>query len=160
MHVQRLEHLIQTLREVKVRDEAQGHSHFYMGDWANKNTIDCETVCCALGWECTTPEAQAQGLFLSVGYTEYGYGVGDIPKHHYGFSAGARYFDISLDASEMLFAPYHYTGDRHIAADITIDQVIGRIECLLKHGEEELHLYVERALEAYRLSQLPKETNS
>lgn len=130
MNVENLLHIIETLQEVQRRDVEQEHSHFKMAYWISSEyvqEVDCNTIACALGWESLTPYAHDRGLRMTfsepIFVNEFG--------HWYGFSAGARYCDISKRTSMLLFE-----GGRYKEQSVKPEDVIARIQHLIAVGEE------------------------
>jgi hypothetical protein len=138
MNKKRLEHLIETLENVKKRDKKDDHKHFDMSVWRGddpEKEVDCGTTACALGWEATTPYARSRGLKL-IGNNMDGvypsFKRRGSTVEYSGFDAAAVYFDISHDMAEALFDPDSY-GDRY--EDITPKHVIKRVKYFLKGGK-------------------------
>lgn len=146
----RLEHLIETLKTVKV----QG-LRFDMRDWITRT--DCGTACCAAGWACFSPNFRAQGLQMEDDLdqvvetpTEYAanydrmnsdypdgdnYSAGPVYKGHGGFRALEMFF--GPEARRIFDAEAYFPADtsldvvfRH-QSEITPDQVIVRIREVL-----------------------------
>lgn len=102
---------------------------------------ECGTAACALGWAAVHPEFNACGLELDRD------ACGTAPKHagFLGYSAGEKFFGITIQESEFLFSycggwhPYKM-GSRYIACTSLPFrerpiEVMSRIrEVLLHHG--------------------------
>lgn len=114
MNIDRLKHLITVLAAV--------HSeNFEIGYW--KDTRDCGTVACALGWAGSDPRFKAEGLQLEhPSYAPYFQGFT-------GYAAGAQFFGITRGQSEYLFNPDEYAPG--LNEQVTPADVIARIEELL-----------------------------
>ena len=73
-----------------------------------KNTTECKTVGCALGWACTMPRFRKAGLSLfkrsnSWDHIYVALKSGDSIK--LDFDAGAELFGVGIDESMILFHP-------------------------------------------------------
>lgn len=141
MHVERLQHLIKTMREVQSRDAAQGHSHLKMSTWIDTEktepftglpVIECNTVACAAGWEATTKYAQEQGLTLGK-HGEIRYRGEHLWTNE---TALSLYFDLSDFVISSLFFGTSYAGRYYQDIEITPQNVIDRVTYLLEVGAE------------------------
>ena len=134
MHVDRLQHLLQTLLEVQARDEKEGHSHFFMGTWYQKVSDPCGTTACALGWEAQTEYALERGLFLNKSLGRVSYEIDTVSSE--GYSAATDYFNFSNHLiAESLFCPSAYIKIDDSDSLIMIKHVIDRINYILTIGE-------------------------
>ena len=141
MNIQRLHRLIQIME--KVRDEKRP---LYMGAWVMRQYDDwgglrpipslatppeeCGTASCALGWAARDHEFIKEGLSLSGVAPHY---IG--PYHdYYGYTAGAKFFGITMDQSLHLFSPDAY-GVEISPSDITPDMVIEHIREVMRDGK-------------------------
>lgn len=105
MNKERLEHLIEVLKEVPPND-------FDMSLW------QCGTQACAMGWACRDPQFRKEGLTTTRG----GHSSTPAFEGHQAFYAAAKFFGISRNDAGMLFSPSAYDFDNP-----TVSQVIGRI---------------------------------
>lgn len=150
MNVERLQHLIETLREVQSRDAAQGHSHFNMGNWIDhakavdgKLLVTCETVACAGGWEASTKYAQERGLYLDTN--------GDICMWDnqvglrlYNEEALQQYFDVPGFITTSIFFGSSYTMVRNGYENVKPQNVMDRVTYLIEVGVDEYRTAVEK----------------
>ena len=61
MNTERLEHLITIMQDVTIL-----RKKFDMNAWATRDTNECGTTCCALGWAALDPKCMAEGLYLQA----------------------------------------------------------------------------------------------
>lgn len=74
----------------------------------------CGTTACALGWAAVIPGFRRAGLRLAgMGVSLHHGGHEYVPMYegYSGFSAGAKFFGMSLGASDHLFGADSYPGD-------------------------------------------------
>ena len=129
MNIQRLQTLAAFLRTVP-------QEHFDLHSWRSSEgyeyasdddltTLQCGTTACAVGWACSLPEFQAQGLAWGTdslsytGYPVYKFSEGGDAE---GWEAVEEFFDISYSTAEHLFASDEYEDNA------TAVQVADRIE--------------------------------
>lgn len=133
MNTQRLQTLATFLRTVPAdhfnlrswRSAKSGYTH--VSD-AVLESLECGTTGCAVGWACSMPEFQAQGLAwgtdgISIaGYPVYAQ-VDSVGNYrHSGWEAVEAFFDIDYSLAEHLFSSSEY------ADNATSLQVADRIE--------------------------------
>ena len=130
MNIQRLQTLAAFLRTVS-------QEHFDLRSWRSSvgceyasdedlTTLQCGTTACAVGWACSMPEFQAQGLTWGTdGISPAGYPVyapTETKECSASWEAVEEFFDISYNTAEHLFASDKY------AENATAVQVADRIE--------------------------------
>jgi hypothetical protein len=104
---------------------------FDIGDWATKGfnpgnpeASECGSVACAVGWACTIPEFQAEGLHMHNSTPIYAAEDGNA---YQSWHAARIFFGLDYDESQQLFSGSYYPGGNAPPAD-----VIKRIEDLLE----------------------------
>lgn len=149
VRLQRLNKLLEVLQLQKEADALQIparlngiHAWFDMGSWFSESYAvpggsvgkdgiwkpehPCHTSACALGSCALYPWFEERGLHVTeaenVSYTQRG-------KRHSNFSAGAKFFGITMRESFYLFDPSHYRGAfcRYDNAGITPAEVAARV---------------------------------
>jgi len=113
------ERLIKLQELLDNHDKELPEIRFAMHEWS------CKTAACALGSAAIHPWFRRRGLTTS----EYG-----TPrcKGSIGSGAGAEFFDISIDKSELLFFPENYSNKKgKQLRSVTRKHVIAKIQLLL-----------------------------
>lgn len=109
----------------------------------------CGTTACALGWIASTPEANAEGLSLTLTMGgQYGISyhkpedVGVESVCHIGYEAALAYFEFKVyRTAELLFSPDSYPdADDEFYSNskaISVTEVADRMADLLEKGERD-----------------------
>ena len=103
---------------------------FNLGLWQQygfkpKAESACGTVACAMGWACTIPSFKRAGL---KAHKDDRY---PIFENQEGFSAAAKFFDISFPQAERLFSSSGY-GNRFNSDAVTPKKVAKAIRNFVK----------------------------
>jgi hypothetical protein len=125
MNVERLKELTKLLSTIP-------ETNFNLSAWSRgenlknipqQQLIDCETVCCAVGWACSHPPFIEQGLHWDkCDYPAY--------ENSTSWSAVEAFFDIPTEVAEYLFLDDSYCTD-----DATPQDVIDRINDIIEDSE-------------------------
>jgi hypothetical protein len=119
MNIERLNRQVAILEALKVNPP--DNMSFDMALWINA----CGTTCCAIGYAALDVTMRREGLKLIMREPHY---MGFI-----GFTAVAKFYDISEDDAVYLFSAECYGDiDTDEMPDPTIDQVIDRIKTYMK----------------------------
>lgn len=118
MNIERLQHLIQILENVPAEK-------FDLSKWK------CGTTACAIGWACSDPSFNEQGLrmthFSHLGeHTLYCPILRFGNRKEEGWDAVTQFFDITREQADYLFANWTYQPSQG-----TTENVILRIKGLL-----------------------------
>lgn len=145
MNIQRLQALATFLRTVPQR-------HFDLQSWrssadgdeevtdADLASLHCGTTACAVGWACSLPEFQAQGLTWGTDENYTGgypiFTLPDMPDYHSGWNAVEEFFDISYPTAEYLFSADEYP-EVYPGMATSATAVADRIEKVIAPGSME-----------------------
>lgn len=152
MNTERLEHLKTILSQVP-KDK------FDLGLWIkgakedgkefSQLIGDCGTSACAVGWACTDPEFNKQGLSYELDFDDMDEftPVEKVQGRPYfegrcGFDAVGLFFDISHGVANWLFIEDDYA-DNHESEKVTTDMVINRIDIVL-HNPDSVPFQLDR----------------
>jgi len=117
MHVARLTRLVEVLKDVAA--DPKKAREFDLEYW-RRETTDCGTHLCAVGWGMIDPVLNEEGLLMKYGDPWYA-GRG-------GWAAVEAFFDISWDAAQYLFSSAAYD------SYTDINPVIARLEQFIRDG--------------------------
>lgn len=125
-------------------------------NWRNKNEFDCGTIACAVGWACSYPEFNKQGLTVAADHISPIFKT--ATQEYYGWYAAENFFGLSASESRALFlkSPVQYYLDAispGFAEDAGMSdkrKVLRRIRYLLLNRG---HITKRRSNELFRYEQ-------
>ncbi|RQR63872.1 hypothetical protein [Burkholderia sp. Bp8998] len=138
MHIERLKMLSNMLRTVNP-------NHFDLGDWVDspwstrealaipssglpQRIVECGTTACAVGWACTTPEFQAQGLSYKWDEVCYSSALSPTFDGKESWEAVCAFFEIDRPTADYLFSHHEYEVGRATPPS----DVVERIEAVIR----------------------------
>ena len=128
MNRERLEHLITVIS--KIPKENLSLKHWVstpgnkIGDIDQKSLVECGTVCCAVGWACSDPIFNEQGLVWDYMLQQPRY------KYDTSWTAAMEFFDITFPKALRLFDWESYDENvtpediiAHIKVELQLDRL-------------------------------------
>lgn len=116
-------------------------TYFDMGDWIDRTRTDeknevydfplvklqedhtCGTAACALGSAGLYKPFRDQGLITTVDCVVFKPDPETDETQHYGFVAGAEFFDITIEQSKLLFSTHSYEEGVTTTPEMVADRV-------------------------------------
>lgn len=130
------------LKEFKKYLKSIDKEKFNMSTWNEpKEDNLCGTSACALGWACVNPKFNKEGLKFKLhnGSKIWAYPVFKTKgKVFEQVEAGSKFFGIPKEVANSLFLPEYYSSNDEEWDDITLEEVIERVDHLLTLNIEEI----------------------